>query len=201
MRPPFSCKTHSRRRHHSLIPDACETFRHASLHIKSATYTTFAVVQSSSSRPHLLVFRCINAVDFIGRPFVKRFALCYQTVVYPVLSLTLAYCGQTAGWIKMALVMEVGLGPGHDVIDGDPAPLPKRRQSPQFSAHFYCGQTAGCIKMPIGTWYRVRPQPRRLCVRWRPSSPPKKGGQPLNFRPMSIVAKRLDASRCHLVRR
>jgi len=35
------------------------------------------------------------------------------------------YCGQTAGWIKMALAMEVGLGPGHIVLDGEPAPLPK----------------------------------------------------------------------------
>ena len=35
------------------------------------------------------------------------------------------YCGQTAGWIKMALGMEVGLGPGHIVLDGDPAPLPR----------------------------------------------------------------------------
>ena len=33
-------------------------------------------------------------------------------------------CGQTAGWIKMALGMEVGLGPGHIVLDEDPAPLP-----------------------------------------------------------------------------
>jgi len=35
------------------------------------------------------------------------------------------YCGQTAAWIKMPLCMEVGLGPGHIVLDGDPAPLPK----------------------------------------------------------------------------
>jgi len=34
------------------------------------------------------------------------------------------YCGQTAGWIKMALGTEVGLGPDHIVLDGDPAPLP-----------------------------------------------------------------------------
>ena len=33
------------------------------------------------------------------------------------------YCGQTAGWIKMALDTEVGLGPGHIVLDGEPAPL------------------------------------------------------------------------------
>jgi len=29
------------------------------------------------------------------------------------------YCDQTAGWIKMALSMEVGLGPGHILLDGD----------------------------------------------------------------------------------
>ena len=36
------------------------------------------------------------------------------------------YCGQTAGWIKMALDMEVGLSPGDFVLDGDP-PLPNFR--------------------------------------------------------------------------
>jgi len=68
-----------------------------------------------------------------------------------VLYVTLVYCGQTTKWIKVALGMEVGLGPGHIVLDGDPAPLLK------------------------------------------------KGGRAPNFRPISIVAKRLDASRCHLI--
>jgi len=36
------------------------------------------------------------------------------------------YCGQTAGWIKMPLGMEVGLGPGHIVLDLDPTPPTKR---------------------------------------------------------------------------
>jgi len=31
-----------------------------------------------------------------------------------------------AGWIKMPLGMEVGLGPGDFLSDGDPAPLPKK---------------------------------------------------------------------------
>jgi len=53
------------------------------------------------------------------------------------------YCGQTAGWIKMALRMEVGLGPGHNVLDGDPPP--KGGTVLQFSAHVYCGQTAGML--------------------------------------------------------
>jgi len=57
-----------------------------------------------------------------------------------------------AGWIKMALGIEVGLRPAHIVLDGDTAPLPKKgtEPPPQFSADFYCGQTAGCIKMPLG---------------------------------------------------
>jgi len=32
------------------------------------------------------------------------------------------YCVQTAGWIKMPLGTEIGLDPGHIVLDGDPAP-------------------------------------------------------------------------------
>jgi len=59
------------------------------------------------------------------------------------------YYGQTAGWIMIALDAEVSLDPGHIVLHGNPAPLPKKAQ-PQFSAHFYCGQTAECIKMPLG---------------------------------------------------
>jgi len=58
-------------------------------------------------------------------------------------------CGQTAGCIKMPLGTEVGLGPGHIVLDGTLLP-PKWGSSPQFSAHVCCGQTAGWIKMPLG---------------------------------------------------
>jgi len=46
--------------------------------------------------------------------------------VLSVLSVTLVYCGQTVGRIKIKLGMQVGLGPGHTVLDGDPAPLPQR---------------------------------------------------------------------------
>jgi len=51
----------------------------------------------------------------------------------------------------MPVGMEVGLSPGHIVLDGDLA------------------------------------------------SPPKKGTQCPNFRPVFVVAERLDGSRCHLV--
>jgi len=69
----------------------------------------------------------------IWRPFVKWFALRYRTVVSPVcpvLSVTLVYCGQTVEWIKMPLGLEVGLGPGHIVLDGDPSP--KKHNPPIF---------------------------------------------------------------------
>ena len=57
----------------------------------------------------------------------------------------------------MALGMEVGVGPGHIVLDGDQFPSAKKGQRPQFSAHLYCGQTAGCIKMPLGMEVGLRP--------------------------------------------
>jgi len=61
-------------------------------------------------------------------------------------------CGQTAGWIRMPLRMEVGLGQGHIVLDGDPVPE---------------------------KWGYSAPRPPH-CVRWRPGSPtlphPQKGG-------------------------
>ena len=50
----------------------------------------------------------------------------------------------------MPLRREVGLIPGHIVLDGDPA-TPQRGTAPQFSAHVCCGQMAGWIKMPLGT--------------------------------------------------
>jgi len=62
----------------------------------------------------------------------------------------LVYCGQTVGCIKMKLGVQVGLSPGHVVLDGNPAPLPQRGTVlSQFSAHICCGQTAGCIKMSL----------------------------------------------------
>jgi len=63
--------------------------------------------------------------------------------VLPCLSVMLVYCGQSVGWIKMKLSMEVGLGPGHILLD----PAPKKGHS-----------------------------------------------SPSNFRPMNVVAKRVDGS-------
>jgi len=109
--------------------------------------------------------------------------------------------GQMAAWIKMPLSMEVGLGPDDIVLDGDPGPRPQKwgSASPSIFGPFLLWPNGWMHQ--DATWYGDRPQPRRLCVRWEPSPPyPKRGGAP-NFRPMSIVAKRLHGSRCNLVRR
>jgi len=50
----------------------------------------------------------------------------------------------------MKLGTQVGLGPGHIVLDGDPAPPPPKGHSPPFSAHICCGQMAAWIKMSLG---------------------------------------------------
>ena len=68
------------------------------------------------------------------------------------------YCGQTTGCIKIPLGTEVGPSLDDFVLDGDPAPLRKKRtELPQFSAHFYCGQTAGCIKISFGVEQGLSP--------------------------------------------
>ena len=97
--------------------------------------------------------------------------------------------------------MKLGLNPGDFVLVGNPALLPKKGAKPpsKFSADFYCGQTAGCIKMPLGM--EVGFNPGDFVLDGDPALPLlKKGLEPRpNFRPISIVAKRLDASRCHLI--
>jgi len=108
------------------------------------------------------------------------------------------YCGQTAAWIKMPLGMEVGLGPGHIVLDGNSAPSPKRGHSPQFP-RMSVVQTAGWIKVPLGV--EVGLGPCHIVLDGDVAPPSKKGAQPPNFRPMFVVAKPLDGSRCHLIRR
>ena len=47
--------------------------------------------------------------------------------------------------------MEMGLGPGHIVLDGDTAPLSQKEAQPPILAHVYCGQTAGWNKTLLGT--------------------------------------------------
>ena len=55
--------------------------------------------------------------------------------------------------------MEVGFGPDDFVLDGDPAPPPKKGSGApsNFSAHVYCGQTAGLMKLVLGMDVDISP--------------------------------------------
>jgi len=85
---------------------------------------------------------------------------------------------------------------GDIVSDGDPDPRPLKGHSPQFSAQVRCGQMAGWTKMPLGM--KVGLVPGDFVFDGTQLSQ-KKGTAPTNFSPMSIVAKRLHGSKCHLI--
>ena len=91
------------------------------------------------------------------------------------------YCGQTAGCIKMALGTEVGLDPGHIVLDEEPAPISKKGTEPPISAHLYCRQTAGWIKMALGM--EVGLSSGDFVLNADPASRPLKGHSPPIFGP------------------
>ena len=78
------------------------------------------------------------------------------------------YYGKTAGWIKTALGMELGLIPGDFVLDGDPV-LPSQKLGRAPLSNFR--PISIVAKRLHATWYGGRPQPRGLCVRWGPSPP------------------------------
>jgi len=94
------------------------------------------------------------------------------SVLSVYLSVTLVYCGQTIGWIRMPLGTEIDLGLGHTVLDGDPFLPTGHSSSPLFDP---------CLLWPNdwvhqnNIWYGGRPRPRRHCVRRRPSSPRERG--------------------------
>jgi len=75
----------------------------------------------------------------------------------------------------MPLGMEVGLYPNDIVLHGDPA-LPPKMDSPGVFGLCLLWLN-GCMHQDT-TLYGGRPQPRRRCVRWGPSSPPPKGHSP-----------------------
>jgi len=96
----------------------------------------------------------------------------------------------------MKLGRAVGLGPGHIVLDMNPALPAQKGHNPQFSAHVGCGQTAGGIKIPLRT--EVDLGPGNIVLDWDPA-PPKRGHSIPNSGPR-IVVKRLHGSICHLLR-
>jgi len=82
-------------------------------------------------------------------------------------------CGQTAGWTKMPLSMEVNLGAGDFVFDMDPAtPINKGRvTATQFLAHVYCVHCPSGWMDQDATWYGGKHRLRQRCAIWGRSSP------------------------------
>jgi len=90
---------------------------------------------------------------------------------------------------------EVDLGIGDIVLDGDPAPPPKKKEGAQHP--FNVGQCIAAKRLDGSwchlVWGRLRPRPH--CVRLRPSPfpSPRKTAEP-PFSAMSVVAKRSPIS-------
>jgi len=139
-------------------------------------------------------------LTFLGVQTIVSLHCLSCPVLSIVMFMTLLYCGQMVGRIKMKLGVRVGLGAGHTVLDGDPAAPPPKGHIPQFLAHICCGQMVGWIKMSRGV--EVGLSPSHIVLDGHEAPPTKKWAQPPpNFRPMSVVAKRLYGSKCFLVRR
>jgi len=86
-------------------------------------------------------------------------------------------CGQMAGWIKMPLGLEVGLGLGDCVKWGPSSSLPRKgAEPPQILGHCFLWPNGWMDQG--GTWRGGRPQPRQLCVRWVPRPSPQRGRSP-----------------------
>jgi len=137
-----------------------------------------------------LLHVCLLNVVF-GRPFVKLFALCYRTVVCPVLSVCDVGVLWPNGWMDQDATWYGGRSRTrrHCVRWAPISPQKGAHQPlPHFSVHVYWGETAGWIKMPLGTEVGLGPGDIVL-----------NGHSIATFRPMSIVTKRLDASGYHLV--
>ena len=79
----------------------------------------------------------------------------------------------------MKLGLQVGLGPGHIVLERDRAPLSQKGRSPQIFGPYLLWLNGWMDQN--ATSLGARPHPKRHCVRWGPSSPPQKGTEPPQF--------------------
>ena len=85
-----------------------------------------------------------------GRPFVKRFALCYQTVtsLSDVCDVGLLWPN---GWLDQDENWHAGRPrPWPHCVRLGTSSSPPNGNSPQFLAHICCDPMAEWIKMPVG---------------------------------------------------
>jgi len=111
--------------------------------------TSLVLTQTSfSAHAHRKIF---------GRPFVKRFALCYRTVVCLSCLFVCSVCDVGVLWPNDSMDQDETWHGGrprsrsHCVRWGPSSPQ-KGHSHPQFLAHFHCGQTARGIKICHLVW-------------------------------------------------
>jgi len=125
----------------------------------------------------VVCFYCVRLV--FGRPFVKRFAQCYRSVVLSVLSVCYVGVLWPNGWTDQDETWHAGRPrPWPYCVRWEPSsPSPKGAEPPSIFGP-YLLRPNGCMDQDV-TWYGGRPRPRLLCVRWGPRSPLlKRGAEP-----------------------
>ena len=150
-----------------------------------------------------MLVRCCQTLKrmalVFGRPFVKRFTLCYRTVVC-LSVLSCPVCNVGVLWPNGCTIPDETWRAGrprnwpHCVRWGPRSQSSKGAQPPIFGPYLLWPN--GSMDQDA-TWYGGRPRPSRLCYIGTPL-PSTKGGRAPTFRTMFIVAKRLDGSRWHL---
>jgi len=131
---------------------------------------------------------------------VKRFALCYQTVVCLSVCLSVGVSCNVGilwpnGWMDQVATWYGGRPqPRPHCFRWGPSSPKSGTAVHQFSAHVYCSQTAEWIRIPLGTEVGLGPGD---IVLNGDSAPPRKGAQqaPI-FGPCYTVAKRSPISAC-----
>ena len=114
----------------------------------------------------------------IGQPFVKRFTLCYRSVVClfvsPVCNVGVLWPN---GWMDQDETLCAGRSwPWPHCVSWGPT---KGAQPYQFSANICCGQMAGWIKMPLGL--QVGLSSGDFVLDGDPALPSQKGGEVPKF--------------------
>ena len=128
---------------------------------------------------------CNTAIFFIffGRPFVKRFALYYRTVVCLNVCLSCPVCNVGVLWPNDWTDQDETWHAGRPRPwpHSDSGPLPPQAHShpsPIFGPYLLWRNSS--IDQDT-TWHGGRPRPKRHCVRWDLAPSPKRGQSPLQF--------------------
>ena len=119
----------------AVVRRACEIycFHRALAHTVTVAYLSRLASSSIIRSTRKISLHTIIALAFWATvcKTVRRMLSNRVLSVLSVLSVTFLYCGQAVGWINMKLCKEVGLGPGHNVLDGDPALQEKETRTHQ----------------------------------------------------------------------